>query len=232
MPFIIGVLGEDGEKNVNFRQAMAAPADMPEFRAMLWLSIPLLFGTVISKPQKPKQSKYNEIVGTAHALKADGTLDSERKWDAFWKPIGQPVPAERNWRFITVDATETKDKLLEFTDRRFRDIKLPVGMENWYAPEFDDSQWTTGKAPIGKGVWKHSGITLDKHASTWAKKNSCSCVPLSRSRTSTTIPTAWRFLARQGFHVYLNGHKFTPTSGGKTSRFTDPSSSTKIRLSI
>jgi alpha-galactosidase len=32
MPFVIGVLGVDGEKNVNFRKAMAAPADMPEFK--------------------------------------------------------------------------------------------------------------------------------------------------------------------------------------------------------
>jgi hypothetical protein len=33
MPFVIGVLGVDGEsKNVNFRKAMAAPAVMPEFK--------------------------------------------------------------------------------------------------------------------------------------------------------------------------------------------------------
>ena len=55
------------------------------------------------------------------------------------------------------------------TDRRFRDITLPAGMANWFMPDFDDSKWTTGKAPIGKGVWNHSGITLDKFPSTWGK---------------------------------------------------------------
>ena len=66
------------------------------------------------------------------------------------RPIGKPLPQERTWRFVTVDATETKDKLEEFTDRRFRDITLPTAMKNWYMPDFDDSQWTSGKAPIGK----------------------------------------------------------------------------------
>ncbi len=45
-----------------------------------------------------------------------------------WKPIGKPLPQDREWRFVTVRCIGTKDKLEEFTDRRFRDIKLPTGM--------------------------------------------------------------------------------------------------------
>jgi alpha-galactosidase len=207
MPFVIGVLGVDGKKNVNFRQAMAAPAAMPEFKGnVLAVDTAPFWDTVIEAAQ-PKQGEYNEIVGTARTLKADGTLDTERKWDKFWKPIGKPLPQERNWRFVTVDATETKDKLGKYDGRRFRDITLPAGMENWYMPGFDDSKWTAGKAPIGKGVWNHSGITLNKFPSTWGKGE------FLLMRTTFEVDNldydTYRIaiLARQGFHVYLNGQK-------------------------
>jgi hypothetical protein len=207
MPFVIGVLGVDGEKNVNFRQAMAAPAAMPEFKGnVLAVDTAPFWDTVIEAAQ-PKQGEYNEIVGTARTLKADGTLDTERKWDKFWKPIGKPQPQDRNWRFVTVDATETKDKLGKYDGRRFRDITLPAGMENWYMPGFDDSKWTAGKAPIGKGVWNHSGITLNKFPSTWGKGE------FLLMRTTFEVDNldydSYRIaiLARQGFHVYLNGQK-------------------------
>ncbi len=207
MPFVIGVLGVDGEKNANFRKAMAAPAAMPEFKGNVVAVDTAPFWDYAIEAAVPKQDEYNQIVCTAHTLKADGTLDTERKWDAFWKPIGKPSPGDRSWRFITVDATEAKDKLKEFTDRRFRDIALPAGMENWYLPEFDDSNWTVGKAPIGKGVWKHSGITLDKHPSKWGQEEFL----LTRStfQVDNLDYDSYRIaiLARQGFHVYLNGHK-------------------------
>lgn len=207
MPFVIGVLGVDGEKNVNFRKAMAAPAAMPEFKGNVVAVDTAPFWDYAIEAAVPKQDEYNQIVGTAHTLKADGTLDTERKWDAFWKPIGKPSPGDRSWRFITVDATEAKDKLKEFTDRRFRDIALPAGMENWYSPEFDDSNWTVGKAPIGKGVWKHSGITLDKHPSKWGQEEFL--LMRSTFQVDNLDYNSYRIaiLARQGFHVYLNGHK-------------------------
>lgn len=207
MPFVIGVLGVDGEKNVNFRKAMAAPAALPEFKGNVVAVDTAPFWDRDIEAAEPKQHEYNEIVGTAHTLKADGTFDTERRWDKFWKPIGKPLPQDRQWRFDTVDATETKDKLEKFTDRRFRDIKLPAGMENWYLPDFDDSKWTNGKAPVGKGVWKHSGITFDKFSSNWGKEEfllmRCTFEVDNLDFDSYRIA----ILARQGFHVYLNGHK-------------------------
>jgi hypothetical protein len=207
MPFIIGVLGVDGEKNVNFRKAMAAPAAMPEFKGNVVAVDTAPFWDRDIEAAQPKQGEFNEIVGTAHTLKADGSLDTERKWDTFWKPIGKPLPMVRTWRFVTVDATETKDKLDEYTDRRFRDITLPPGIENWYLPEFDDSNWTEGKAPIGKGVWNHSGIKLDDYSSTWGEgefllmRSTFDVDDLNYDSYRIAI------LARQGFHVYLNGQK-------------------------
>ncbi len=208
MPFVIGVLGVGGESdNENFRKAMAAPGAMPEFQGNVIAVETAPFWDRVIEAAEPKQGEYNNIIDTAHTLKADGTLDTQRKWDEFWKPIGKPQPEERSWRFVTVDATETKDKLEEFTDRRFRDITLPSGMENWYMPDFDDSQWTVGKAPIGKGVWNHSGITLDKTPSTWGKEEFL--LMRSTFEVDNLDYDSYRIaiLARQGFHVYLNGHK-------------------------
>ncbi len=207
MPFVIGVLGVDGEKNVNFRKAMAAPAKMPEFKGNVIAVDTAPFWDHAIEAAEPKQGEYNNIVGTSHTLKADGTLDRDWKWENYWKPVGKPLPEERTWRFMTINPTEKKDKLEKYDDRRFRDITLPAGMENWFMPEFDDSKWTAGKAPIGKGVWDHSGIKLDKFDSKWGSGE------FLLMRTTFEVEylnfDSYRIanLARQGFHVYLNGHK-------------------------
>ena len=207
MPFVIGVLGVDGEKNVNFRKAMAAPAEMPEFKGNVIAVDTAPFWDYDIAAAQPKQGEYDNLVSTAHALKADGDLDRDWKWENYWKPIGKPLPEERTWRFMTIDPTQKKDKLERYDDRRFRDIALPAGAENWYMPDFDDSQWTAGKAPIGKGTWKHSGIKLDKFPSAWGTGE------FLLMRTTFDVEElnydSYRIsiLARQGFHVYLNGQK-------------------------
>jgi hypothetical protein len=207
MPFVIGVLGVDGEKNVNFRKAMAAPADMPEFKGNVIAVDTAPFWDYDIAAAQPKQGEYDNLVSTAHALKADGDLNKDWKWENYWKPIGKPLPEERTWRFTTIDPKQNKDKMEKYDSRRFRDITLPDGMENWYMPDFDDSQWTAGKAPIGKGTWKHSGIQLDKFPSAWGAGE------FLLMRTTFDVDElnfdAYRIsiLARQGFHVYLNGQK-------------------------
>jgi Carbohydrate esterase, sialic acid-specific acetylesterase len=208
MPFVIGVLGVGGEKdNLHFRNAMAAPADMPEFKGNV-IAVPTApFWDKDIEAAEPRQDEYNNIVGTSHTFKADGTLDKDWKWENYWKPVGKPLPEERMWRFMAINPAEKKDKLEEYTDRRFRDITLPAGMENWFMPDFDDSKWTQGKAPIGKGVWKHNGITLNKFPSSWGDGE------FLLMRTAFEVDDlnfdSYRIanFARQGFHVYLNGHK-------------------------
>jgi hypothetical protein len=99
-------------------------------------------------------------------LKADGSLDRDWKWADYWKPVGKLLPKEQIWRYMTIQPTE-KDQLAKYDARRFRDITMPTGLENWFMPDFDDSKWTEGKAPIGKGVWNHSGVTLNQFPSQW-----------------------------------------------------------------
>ncbi len=208
MPFVIGVLGVGGEsENEVFRKAMAAPADMPEFKGNVVAVETAPFWDDDITAAQPKQDAYNRVVNTAHTLKKDGTFDRDWKWENYWRPVGKPLPEERIWRFTAVDAAEKKDKLEEYTDRRFRDITLPAGMEDWYLPDFDDSKWMQGKAPIGKGVWKHSGITLDKFPSIWGEGE------FLLMRTTFEVEDidfdSYRIaiFARQGFHVYLNGQR-------------------------
>lgn len=74
-------------------------------------------------------------------------------------------------------------------------------------PDFNDSPWMEGKAPIGKGVWKDSGITLDKYPSAWGAgefllmRTTCEVNEFNCAAYRIAI------LARQGFNVYVNGHK-------------------------
>ncbi|MFZ9935492.1 MAG: sialate O-acetylesterase [Luteolibacter sp.] len=211
MPFVIGVLGVGGEKadesTAAFRKAMAAPAALPEFKGTVTAVETAPFWDDEMEAAEPRRAEYDRIVGTAHELKKDGSLDKDWKWENYWKPVGKPLPEGRNWRFITIDPTDKKDKLEQYTDRRFRDITLPAGLENWYQPDFDDRQWMQGKAPIGKGVWKHGGITLDKYPSAWGEGE------FLLMRTSFEVDdlnfNEYRIaiLARQGFNVYLNGNK-------------------------
>ena len=218
LPFVIGVLGVDGDKNVNFRKAMAAPADMPEFK-----------GNVVAVDTAPfwdhdiatafvNQGAYNNILATAYKLKKDGTLDTEGKWNHYWKPLGKPLPEEQIWRFATVDATEKKDQM-EKSDRQFRDITLPAGMEKWHMPDFDDSKWMAGKAPIGKGFFQNWGHTLynldfDKFPSRWGAGEFL----LMRTNFEAeelnceSYRIAVLVIGHQGFQIYLNGQKIHTTN--------------------
>jgi Carbohydrate esterase, sialic acid-specific acetylesterase len=207
MPFVIGVLGVDGEKNGNFRKAMAAPADLPEFKGSVMAVDTAPFWDHAIAAAEPKQDEYNNIVGTAHPLKEDGTFDRDWKWENYWQPVGKPLPEERTWRFMSVDASKKKDKLEEYDDRRFRDITLPAGMENWHMPDFDDSAWASGQAPIGKGVWDHSGIKLDTFPSAWGTKEFLLMRTTFKVENQNFDSYRIAVLARQGFRVWLNGQE-------------------------
>ncbi len=125
---------------------------------------------------------------------------------AGWKPIGKVPPSERTWKFKSFDATAEKDQLPTRERRRFREIELPGELKDWFKPEFDDSKWTAGRAPVGTGIYKQHDATFP-HQSDWGKGE------FIVMRTTFEIDAldydSYRLsiLCPQGFQVYLNGHE-------------------------
>ena len=208
MPFIIGVMGVGGvrEEPDYFRLAMAAPAALPEFKGNVVAVQTAPFWDEALVAASAKRDEFNRILDTAYALAEDGSLDRAATEFAGWQPIGSPAPEERTWRYVSFDVQRETDALDRSETKRFREVALPAGMEKWYTPEFDDSAWSRGKTPIGTGTWKHRRTAV-KNNSVWDKGE------FLLMRTSFELDAidceSYRLsiLARQGFDVYLNGHK-------------------------
>lgn len=125
--------------------------------------------------------------------------------DIGWESIGTPSFDERVWRYTTVEP-KGKDVLAKTKFKRHRQITLPDELENWYKPEFDDSDWKKGKAPIGVGEFKR-GNTVIKNKSKWSDGE------FILMRTTFELDSVdydkyrLRVLANKGFTVYLNGKR-------------------------
>jgi hypothetical protein len=133
-------------------------------------------------------------------------LTKLRRPVAGWQPVGTPKPEDRIWRFTSFDPQTEKDKMHPREKKRFRDIRLPEELEGWYKVDYDDSGWQKGRAPIGVGVHKRGRVSF-KNNSDWGQGE------FLVMRTSFDLDAvdcdSYRLsiLAKQGFHVYLNGHK-------------------------
>jgi hypothetical protein len=123
-----------------------------------------------------------------------------------WEVIGKTAPAEREWRYVSLDpATEAEQKHPR-ERKRFRDITLPAKYDGWFKPGFDAGGWKTGKAPIGIGEYK-KGNTHFPAQSAWGDGE------FLLARTTFEVDTLdydiyrLRVMSNQGYHVYLNGKK-------------------------
>jgi hypothetical protein len=208
MPFIIGVMGVGGvQKEPDyFRLAMAAPAALPEFEGNVVAVQTAPFWDEALVPASAKRNAYNQILDTAHTLDESGRLDRQATKFPGWQAIGTPRPEERIWRYISVDAQQESDEMDKGVTRRFRAVALPTGMEDWYTPEFDDSTWSRGKAPIGTGTWRHRR-TIVKNNSVWSDGEFLLMRTAFELEAIDCQSYRLSILARQGFDVYLNGHK-------------------------
>jgi len=208
MPFIIGVMGVDGMRKEPdyFRLAMAAPAALPEFAGNVVAVQTAPFWDEALAPASAKRNAYNEILDTAHSLDASGRLDRKATKFPRWQAIGTPEPEQRIWRYAAFDAQQGTDELDRGVTKRFRDEALPAGMEGWYTPEFDDSAWKHGRAPIGTGTWNHHRITV-KNNSDWGDGEFLLMRTAFELEAIDCESYRLSILARQGFDVYLNGHK-------------------------
>ncbi len=125
--------------------------------------------------------------------------------DAGWQPLGEKGFAERVWHFAAYepvgdDVQHRREK------KRFRDLSLPRDLSGWSEPEFDDSKWQSGKAPIGKGGFKKGKVSFESK-SEWGEgefllaRASFELGELDHDFYRISV------LANQGFDIYLNGKK-------------------------
>ena len=134
-----------------------------------------------------------------------------------WQAIGSPAPADRVFRFISIEPIEPEQLSPRIgCPHRLRDITLPAGMAGWYKLGFDDSRWNAGKAPIGLGVFVSHG-----HGRGWTTKPDFAYENKSDwgdgefllARTTFNLADTdyddirLMILADQGYDVYLNGEK-------------------------
>ncbi len=131
-------------------------------------------------------------------------LTALRNADAGWNPIGTPAPADRTWRFVSVDPPEGVK--LERAGGDFCQIPLPAEYARWHLPEFDDSAWHGGSAPIGVGKFEQKKVTFGNR-SAWGDGEFLLARTTfdydGRAYESYRISV----LANRGFTVYLNGQR-------------------------
>jgi len=133
-------------------------------------------------------------------------LTKLRKPVAGWLPVGTPKPDERIWRFTSFDPQVEKDRLHPREKKRFRNVQLPKDLEGWHKPDYDDSRWQKGRAPIGVGVHKSGNVSFQNN-SDWGKGEFI--VMRTTFELDAVDCDSYRLsiLAKQGFDVYLNGRK-------------------------
>jgi hypothetical protein len=185
---------------------MAAPAAMLEFKgnAVAVQTAPFWDEALVAA--SAKRGKFNKIQDTAHSLTEEGRLDRNAQEFPGWHAIGKQKPEERVWRYVAFDVQKESEKLDKSVRKRFRDVALPTGMEKWHTPSFNDSKWKQGKAPIGTGTWKHRRQTV-KNNSDWGNGEFLLMRTTFELEELDCESYRLSILARQGFHVYLNGHK-------------------------
>ncbi|MBI1336238.1 MAG: hypothetical protein GC164_04670 [Phycisphaera sp.] len=123
-----------------------------------------------------------------------------------WQVLGKPEAPQRVWHYFSLDPTREDEIMPKREKKRFRDITLPDAMNGWFKPDFDDSKWNTGYAPIGTGEFG-KGDEAVPNRSDWGNGE------FLLARTNFTIDNPDYDLYRlcihhnQGFHIYINGKK-------------------------
>ena len=127
-----------------------------------------------------------------------------RDAEAGWQSIGSPAYPERQWRFTSFDPVAEKDMLPRREGRRFRNIEMPAKLQDWFKPEFDDSGWQQGLAPIGKGGHPRAKKSVVSR-SDWGNGE------FLLARTTFELEDTGfdlyrlRVMSLQGYKIYLNG---------------------------
>jgi hypothetical protein len=182
---------------------------MPEFKGSVAAVETAPFWDYAMEALLPKKDELNSRLAAAHVITKDGVMEAPDAGMPGWQPVGSPRPEDRIWRFISFDPEKETELLPKAEKKRFRDVTLPAGLEGWYQPGFDDSKWHSGKAPIGTGVWtqRNAGAAPVKYQSDWGGGEFLLMRTTFEADNLDYESFRLSILARQGFHVYLNGHR-------------------------
>ncbi len=163
----------------------------------------------VYRPEIAKRLSAKDYAEEAHKPGIVSTiidLAKLRNPGAGWKPIGKVPKAELVWRFKSFDPIAEKDQVPTREKTRHRSIQLTDDLKDWFKPEYDDSKWSSGRAPIGVGLYKE-GNGFFANQSDWGKGE------FIVARTTFEVDAldydSYRLsiLNPQGFKVYLNGHQ-------------------------
>jgi hypothetical protein len=162
----------------------------------------------VYRPEIAKRLKAKDYAEEAHKPGIVSTLidlAKIRNPAVGWKPIGKVPSSELVWRFKSFDPIVEKDQVPTREKTRHRDIQLTDDLKDWFKPDFDDSKWSSGRAPIGVGLFKQGNDSFATQ-SDWGKGE------FIVARTTFEVEKldydSYRLsiLNPQGFKVYLNGH--------------------------
>jgi hypothetical protein len=163
----------------------------------------------VYRPEIAKRLNSKDYEEEAHKPGIVSTiidLAKLRNPTAGWKPIGKVPASELVWRFKSFDASAEKDQLPTRERRRFRDITMPDDLKDWFKPDYDDSKWNAGRAPVGTALYRGKAPTFPNQ-SDWGKGEFI--VMRTTFEVDALDYDSYRLsiLCPQGFHVYLNGHQ-------------------------
>lgn len=152
------------------------------------------------KPAAPAEAPDIDTLAALASLKGENSV---------WRDIGQPAGSERLWRYQSFSLRELGAEAKKEGDWRKSLFSAPVGLEKWYLPEFDDRQWKSGLAPIGKGKFSPNPKDASKLAhvnrSPWGEGE------ILLMRTTIDVDSLdydfirLTVLANRGFKIHLNG---------------------------
>jgi hypothetical protein len=164
---------------------------------------------ILSNDYRGELAKRMKAEGGVNEPLIDTLIDLTKLREpvAGWTPLGRIRPADRVWRFQSFDPLTEKDRRHPREKKRFRDVQLPDALKGWHQSDYDDSQWSRGHAPIGVGICKGRGGVSFENRSDWG--NGEFLIMRTTFQVDDPDYDLYRLsiLAKQGFHVYLNGHK-------------------------
>jgi hypothetical protein len=175
-----------------------APEGNKELTALLYDD----FRPELIKRWKAESQGGREASAALTSTVAD--LAALRDPTAGWRALGSPPPAQRVWRFVSVDPPEGAK--LDRVGGDFCQIPLPEKYRGWHLPAFDDGAWNSGNAPIGVGLFQQRNVSFDNR-SAWGEGEFLLARTTFELDDRTYESYRLSVLANRGFTIYLNGRQ-------------------------